>query len=79
MTAFLLACVLAAQTAVWLPIIAKPPAQTWVYECGYNAYNCSDFGTQAEAQAAFDYCVALGAGDIHRLDSDGDSVACEQR
>ena len=36
--------------------------------------DCSDFSTQAEAQAFFD---AAGAGDPHRLDSDGDGVVCE--
>ena len=36
--------------------------------------NCSDFATQAEAQAFFN---AAGPGDPHRLDSDGDGVACE--
>jgi|GEM_PF-1803780 len=36
--------------------------------------DCSDFRTQAEAQAFFE---AAGPGDPHRLDSDGDGVACE--
>ena len=36
--------------------------------------DCGDFVTQAEAQAFF---VAAGAGDPHRLDSDGDGLACE--
>jgi endonuclease YncB( thermonuclease family) len=44
------------------------------YECGANIYNCTDFTTQAEAQAVFDHC---GPGDIHRLDSDKDGIACE--
>lgn len=47
------------------------------YVCGYDAYNCSDFGTRGEAQAVYDYCVARGAGDVHRLDQDGDGEACE--
>jgi hypothetical protein len=47
------------------------------YECGFNAYNCSDFDTQSEAQAVFDYCVSQGAGDVHQLDSDDDEEACE--
>ena len=34
-------------------------------------YDCSDFSTQAQAQEF------LLAGDPHRLDSDGDGVACE--
>lgn len=37
-------------------------------------YNCSDFDTQAEAQAVFD---AAGPGDPYGLDADNDGVACE--
>lgn len=44
------------------------------HECGRNAYNCSDFKTQSDAQAAFDAC---GSGDVHKLDSDGDKRVCE--
>jgi hypothetical protein len=36
--------------------------------------DCSDFSTQAEAQRFFD---SQGPGDPHRLDGDGDGVACE--
>ena len=36
--------------------------------------DCSDFSTQAEAQRFFD---THGPGDPHRLDADGDGVACE--
>ncbi len=36
--------------------------------------DCSDFRTQPEAQAFFE---ASGPGDPHRLDGDGDGVACE--
>ena len=35
--------------------------------------NCSDFATQAEAQAAFD----ATPGDPNGLDRDGDKIACE--
>ncbi len=35
--------------------------------------NCSDFGTQAEAQAFFE---AAGPGDPNRLDGNGDGVVC---
>lgn len=45
--------------------------------CDSDRYNCSDFATHAAAQACFDYCVSLGKGDIHRLDRDGNGVACE--
>jgi endonuclease YncB( thermonuclease family) len=36
--------------------------------------DCSDFGSQAEAQRFFE---RAGPGDPHRLDGDGDGVACE--
>lgn len=42
-----------------------------------DLYNCSDFDTQAEAQACYDHCWALGYGDVHGLDGDNDGVACE--
>jgi len=44
--------------------------------CSYNAYNCSDFKTHAEAQAVFEYCGGI-SNDIHRLDGDSDGIACE--
>lgn len=36
--------------------------------------DCADFATQAQAQAFF---AAAGPGDPHRLDGNGDGVACE--
>ena len=45
--------------------------------CSYNAYNCGDFGTQAEAQAVMVYCQSQGMGDLHYLDGDDDGIACE--
>ncbi len=44
------------------------PAQAFVDK------DCADFATQAEAQAFF---VAAGPGDPHRLDAEGDGLACE--
>ena len=44
--------------------------------CSYNAYNCSDFSTHAEAQEVFEYCGGVN-NDIHVLDGDKDGVACE--
>jgi hypothetical protein len=44
--------------------------------CSYNAYNCSDFSTHAEAQSVFEYCGGIN-NDIHRLDADKDGIACE--
>lgn len=52
--------------------------QALVYICDHDAYNCSDFDTQAEAQEVYNYCVALGFGDIHRLDGNNNNgLACE--
>ncbi len=44
--------------------------------CSRNAYDCSDFSTQAEAQKAYEACGGV-TDDIHRLDRDKDGVACE--
>lgn len=44
--------------------------------CSFNAYNCSDFATHTEAQAVFESCGGT-LNDVHRLDGDGDGVACE--
>jgi len=46
-------------------------------ECTSDSKNCSNFKKKTEAQACYDYCISQGAGDIHRLDADGDSEVCE--
>lgn len=46
------------------------------YECSRNAYNCSSFSSQTQAQSAFDSCGGSG-NDIHKLDADGDGKVCE--
>ncbi len=51
-----------------------PPASGVI--CSYNAYNCSDFSTHAEAQRVFEACGGVSS-DIHRLDGNKDGVACE--
>jgi hypothetical protein len=38
---------------------------------------CGDFLTREEAQAWLDYCWTQSGLDVHHLDSDGDSEACE--
>ena len=49
-----------------------------LYICDHDAYNCSDFNTQAAAQAVYNYCVSLGFGDIHRLGGNNNNgLACE--
>jgi len=57
------------------PTAAPPPAP--VCDCSGNIYNCSDFSSHAAAQACYEYCISVGAGDIHRLDGDHDGIACE--
>lgn len=44
--------------------------------CSYDAYNCSNFSTHAEAQNIFEYCGGV-SNDIHYLDGDNDGIACE--
>ncbi len=45
--------------------------------CSYNAYDCSDFSFQQDAQACYNYCLSKVGSDIHWLDDDGDGQACE--
>ena len=47
------------------------------YTCWRNAYDCSHFRTRAEAQAAYLACGGL-QNDVHHLDRDRDSWACER-
>lgn len=44
--------------------------------CSRNIYNCSDFSSQSQAQSVFEACGGV-INDVHRLDRDGDGVACE--
>ena len=46
-------------------------------DCSRNIYNCSDFSTQAEAQRCYEHCLRERGYDVHRLDRDGDGIACE--
>jgi len=50
-----------------------PQKQPSVAECISNIYNCSDFPTQLHAQAMLNMCPT----DVHKLDRDGDGIACE--
>jgi hypothetical protein len=61
-----------------VPMNATPfPARgTARSSCSADIYNCSDFKTQAEAQALFESCGGT-AHDIHRLDRDNDGRVCE--
>ncbi len=45
--------------------------------CNGDSLNCGDFGSHSSAQSCFDYCISVGAGDIHKLDGNNDGNACE--
>lgn len=45
--------------------------------CAADIFNCTDFATQVEAQAIYDHCMVIVGFDIHKLDRDGDGLACE--
>ena len=77
-----LATITAGPTKSALPTtnVTSAPATsggTAVCDCSSNRYNCPDFSTQAAAQACYNYCIAQGKGDIHGLDGDNNSKACE--
>jgi Excalibur calcium-binding domain len=63
-------------TMPYIPPTLAPEKQSNQSEPVYSDEDkdCSDFATHSEAQAFFE---AAGAGDPHRLDRDGDGVACE--
>ena len=61
-------------------LVALTPQPTltgnnWI--CTSNTYNCGDFSSWSEANSAYQYCIAQGHGDIHKLDSDDDGDPCE--
>ncbi len=65
------------QTPEATPSPGPTPALTpEEYVCTSDEYNCSDFETQEEAQAAFEACGGPET-DIHKLDQDNDGIACE--
>jgi hypothetical protein len=67
---------------IYIPPVVEPTPQepapaTPSYICSYNAYNCDDFGgSWSEANEVYNYCISIGAGDIHDLDRDNDG-ACD--
>jgi len=65
-------------TATLVVIIPTSPPAAGPCLCTGDLYNCTaDFSSHSEAQACYNYCISVGAGDIHQLDSDGDGDACE--
>ena len=66
------------QPAVYLPhLVRLGPApgefNPWAYLGQGDLFNCSDFATQAQAQAV----LRADPTDPNRLDGDGDGIACE--
>jgi micrococcal nuclease len=59
------------------PPPTSEPAPVAVCDCSGDIYNCSSFATQSAAQACFNYCWTTVGRDVHRLDGDGDGIACE--
>ncbi|MEK9160760.1 MAG: thermonuclease family protein [Patescibacteria group bacterium] len=59
------------------PSAPKPISPSSIYTCYYNAYNCGDFSTHAEAQDVYESCGGI-SNDVHRLDGDKDGLACEK-
>jgi Excalibur calcium-binding domain len=58
------------------PMLSLPTGQRAGYQCSRNAYNCGDFRSRMDAQAAYLACGGPRK-DVHRLDDDGDGLACE--
>lgn len=60
-----------------VPTATNQPPPGNCTTCAFDAYNCSDFATQAQAQACYDYCWDQVGYDVHQLDADDDGEACE--
>lgn len=58
------------------PEESAPMPATSAYRCDVNAYNCTDFQSQAEAELVFFACGGPSS-DIHHLDVDKDGIVCE--
>ncbi|MCK5027325.1 MAG: excalibur calcium-binding domain-containing protein, partial [Candidatus Pacebacteria bacterium] len=59
-----------------VPVEEVVVIDTGEYTCSFNAYNCGDFSTHAEAQEVYELCGGVN-NDVHRLDRDNDGEACE--
>jgi len=70
-----------APTPIPAPIAIPTPVvlvvQPDTCSCSADMYDCANFATTDDAQACFWRCGALGAGDIHALDLDGNGMVCE--
>jgi hypothetical protein len=65
-------------TATRIVVPATATSRAEVCLCSSDLYNCVDFGTHALAQDCFEYCLLAVGLDVHRLDADGDLIACER-
>ena len=71
------------ETILWpsgaslVPYTQRPQPGGQPCDCTGSDLNCSDFATQAEAQACFEFCMSRGFGDVFGLDRDKDGRACE--
>ncbi len=54
-----------------------PAASTGPCNCYGPDLDCTDFTTQAQAQACYNYCKQVTGKDVFRLDADNDGIACE--
>ncbi len=67
-----------APTRVPVPTAFPTTGSTGACSCSGNTLNCSNFSYQSQAQACYNYCVSIGAGDVHDLDgNDNDGIVCE--
>ena len=60
-----------------IPTATNQPLPAGCSICSYDAYNCSDFNTQSQAQSCHDYCWQQVGYDVHGLDADNNGEACE--
>ena len=64
-------------TVIFIVPTQAPPAGA-PCSCSSDTLNCGDFGgDDSKAQACMDYCISIGAGDIHNLDGDANGLACD--
>lgn len=80
--------ILSGQTILYLPVVQNgqegptstpipTPTQPSPCPCDADTLNCANFPTQPAAQSCYEHCLALTGRDIHRLDADGNGIACE--
>lgn len=64
-------------TATATPTTTPTPTATPLrFVCSHDFYNCGDFLVGSDAQEVFMYCMAVVGFDIHKLDQNNDSIAC---